>query len=257
MDFIFLKVLSISIIQGVMEWVPISSSGLLIVLEEILNMNNKIFNLNLNITVHFGSLFAVLFFFSKEITKIFNNRKLLLNIFVATLPIILIGAIFKLSGFIYILQNTSTVISATLIFAVILFLCDQKKVKNKFNKNLPYQHAIVIGLAQVAALIPGSSRSGVTISAARYLGYSRVDAAKFSFLISIPTIFGANILNLSDTKIDYFKDDYYLLIVAFLVSFIVSFYTIKYFLNFLQKFSLNIFVIIRIILGIYLAIFFI
>ena len=69
-----------------------------------------------------------------------------------------------------------------------------------------------------------------------------------SFLISIPTIFGANILNLSDTKIDYFKDDYYLLIVAFLVSFIVSFYTIKYFLNFLQKFSLNIFVIIRIFL---------
>ena len=145
------------------------------------------------------------------------------------LPIILIGAIFKLSGFIYILQNTSTVISATLIFAVILFLCDQKKVKNKFSKNIPYQHAIMIGLAQVAALIPGSSRSGVTISAARYLGYSRVDAAKFSFLISIPTIFGANILNLSDTKIDYFKDDYYLLIVAFLVSFIVSFYTIKYF----------------------------
>ena len=181
MDFIFLKVLSISIIQGVMEWVPISSSGLLIVLEEILNMNNKIFNLNLNITVHFGSLFAVLFFFSKEITKIFNNRELLLNIFVATLPIILIGAIFKLSGFIYILQNTSTVISATLIFAVILFLCDQKKVKNKFSKNIPYQHAIMIGLAQVAALIPGSSRSGVTISAARYLGYSRVDAAKFSF----------------------------------------------------------------------------
>ena len=131
MDFIFLKVLSISIIQGVMEWVPISSSGLLIVLEEILNMNNKIFNLNLNITVHFGSLFAVLFFFSKEITKIFYNRKLLLNILVATLPIILMGAIFKLSGFIYILQNINTVIAATLIFAVILFLCDQKKVKKK------------------------------------------------------------------------------------------------------------------------------
>ena len=74
MDFIFLKVLSISIIQGVMEWVPISSSGLLIVLEEVLNMNNKIFNFNLNITVHFGSLLAVLFFFSREITKIFNNR---------------------------------------------------------------------------------------------------------------------------------------------------------------------------------------
>ena len=72
------------------------------------------------------------YFSSQKITKIFNNRELLLNIFVATLPIILIGAIFKLSGFIYILQNTSTVISATLIFTVILFLCDQKKVKNKF-----------------------------------------------------------------------------------------------------------------------------
>ena len=120
MDFIFLKVLSISIIQGVKEWVPKSSSGLLIVLEEILNMNNKIFNLNLNITVHFGSLLAVLLFFSKEITKIFNNRKLLFNIFVATVPIIIIGAILKLSGFVYILQNTNTVVAATLIFAVIL-----------------------------------------------------------------------------------------------------------------------------------------
>ena len=137
MDFIFLKVLSISIIQGVMEWVPISSSGLLIVLEEILNMNNKIFNLNLNITVQFGSLFAVLFFFSKEITKIFYNRKLLLNILVATLPIILMGAIFKLSGFIYILQNINTVIAATLIFAVILFLCDKKKVKKNLLKIYP------------------------------------------------------------------------------------------------------------------------
>ena len=79
-----------------------------------------------------------------------------------------------------------------------------------------------------------------------------INRTSYTSLISIPTIFGANILNLTDTRIDYFKDDYYLLIVAFLVSFIVSFYTIKYFLNFLQKFSLNIFIIYRILLSIIL-----
>ena len=150
------------------------------------------------------------------------------------------------------LRNIKVIGWMTLIFGIFLFISDKFRLSKNIDENFKLKDAFIIGLFQVLSLIPGVSRSGITISAARILKFKRYDAAKISFLLSIPTlgavsIFGiTNILytqNLGVTSLNFF---------AIVISYIFSFLTIKYFLEYLKKFSLNIFVIYRFILGIIL-----
>ena len=128
-------------------------------------------------------------------------------------------------------------------------MSDKTPVKKKFDKNISNKNAFYIGLAQVLALIPGTSRSGITISCARYLGFSRLDSAKFSFLISIPTLFAATVFGIGETIINFDKDIIIFLFIGFFLSLIISLISIKVFLSFVERYSLNIFVIFRLIIG--------
>ena len=198
----------------------------------------------------FGTVFTLLIiYFKKEIFSIINNIPLLQNIIIATTPVVIFGFMIKVLNINLFLQDIKIVAYATIFFSIILYFCDKVSVKIKFNKNISNRNALYIGLAQVLALIPGTSRSGITISCARYLGFSRLDSAKFSFLISIPTLFAATVLGIGEVALNFDRDLIILLLVGFSFSLIVSLLSIKVFLSFVEKHSLTIFVIIRLILG--------
>ncbi len=245
----FLSIVCLSIIQGITEWLPISSSGLLVIFEEIVLLENKNTNLLFNIATHTGSLVAVIIYFKKEILNIINNMPLIQNIIIATVPVILIGALIKFFNINIFLQNIKIVAYATIFFSIVLYLCDKSPVQKKFSKNISNKNAFYIGLAQVLALIPGTSRSGITISCARYLGFSRFDSAKFSFLISIPTLFAATVFGIGEIVLNFDENILVILFTGFLLSLVTSLLCIKIFLAFVEKNSLTIFVIFRLVLG--------
>lgn len=252
---IYLNTFFLAIIQGVTEWLPISSSGLLVVFEELVKLEDKNLNLLFNIAVHGGSLIAVVIYFLKNLFQIFNNYSLIKNIIIATIPVVIAGFLVKITGLNIFLQDVKIVAFATLFFSIVLYFSDKTNVTIQFNKNISNKNALLIGLAQVLALIPGTSRSGITISCARFLGFSRVDSAKFSFLISIPVLFAACVLGFSDVVFEPNKQIIILIIFGFFVSLITSLLCIKVFLKFVENNSLNLFVVLRIILGTVLLIY--
>jgi len=252
---IYLNTFFLAIIQGVTEWLPISSSGLLVIFEELIKLEDKNLNLLFNIAVHGGSLIAVVIYFLKDLLQIFNNYNLIKNILIATLPVVIVGFLIKITGLNIFLQDIKVVAFATLFFSIVLYFSDKTKVTIQFNKNISNKNALLIGLAQVLALIPGSSRSGITISCARFLGFSRVDSAKFSFLISIPVLFAACVLGFSDVVFEPNNQNIILIIFGFFISLITSLLCIKIFLRFVENNSLNLFVVLRIILGTVLLIY--
>lgn len=252
---IYLNTFFLAIIQGVTEWLPISSSGLLVIFEELIKLEDKNLNLLFNIAVHGGSLIAVVIYFLKDLFQIFNNYNLIKNIIIATVPVVVAGFLIKITGLNIFLQDIKVVAFATLFFSIVLYFSDKTKVTIQFNKNISNKNALLIGLAQVLALIPGTSRSGITISCARFLGFSRVDSAKFSFLISIPVLFAACVLGVNDIVFEPNKQIIILIIFGFLVSLIISLLCIKVFLKFVENNSLTLFVVLRIILGTVLLIY--
>ena len=245
-----IKILFLSAIQGMSEFIPVSSSGLLIIFENILEIKNN--NLLINATMHGGSLAAVIIFFYKDLLGLWKNHLLLINLIIATLPVVVIGGLLKYFNLIEQIMNIAVIGYATIFFGVLLFISDKNKEEKKLTLSISNREAFVIGLYQVLALIPGTSRSGITITGARFLKFNRVDAAKFSFLLSIPTLSAAFILSsyeIAQLHKESFSSVY---LFAFFFSFIFSILTIKYFLIFLKTFSLNIFVIFRICLGVVL-----
>ena len=252
---IYLNTFFLAIIQGVTEWLPISSSGLLVIFEELVKLEDKNLNLLFNIAVHGGSLIAVVIYFLKDLFQIFNNYSLIKNIIIATIPVVIAGFLIKITGLNIFLQDIKVVAFATLFFSIVLYFSDKTKVTIQFNKNISNKNALLIGLAQVLALIPGTSRSGITIACARFLGFSRVDSAKFSFLISIPVLFAACVLGFSDVIFEPNNQIIILIIFGFFVSLITSLLCIKVFLKFVENNSLTLFVVLRIILGTVLLIY--
>ena len=245
-----IKILFLSAVQGMSEFIPVSSSGLLIIFENILEIKNN--NLLINATMHGGSLAAVIIFFYKDLLGLWKNHLLLINLIIATLPVVVIGGLLKYFGLIEQIMNIAVIGYATIFFGVLLFISDKNKEEKKITLSISNKEAFIIGLYQVLALIPGTSRSGIAITGARFLKFNRVDAAKFSFLLSIPTLSAAFILSsyeIAQLHKESFSSVY---LFAFFFSFIFSILTIKYFLIFLKTFSLNIFVIFRICLGVVL-----
>ena len=252
---IYLNTFFLAVIQGVTEWLPISSSGLLVIFEELVKLEDKNLNLLFNIAVHGGSLIAVVIYFLKDLFQIFNNYNLIKNIIIATVPVVIAGFLIKITGLNIFLQDIKVVAFATLFFSIVLYFSDKTKVTIQFNKNISNKNALLIGLAQILALIPGTSRSGITISCARFLGFSRVDSAKFSFLISIPVLFAACVLGFSDVVFEPNNQIIILITFGFFVSLITSLLCIKVFLKFVENNSLTLFVVLRIILGTVLLIY--
>jgi len=238
----------LSVVQGITEFLPISSSSHLILVSNYLNYSNT--NLSTDVSLHIGSFFAVLFYFKKDILSFVRNKNLFLKIFISSIPIMIIGYILVEYRLIEQLRNIKTIGWATLIFGILLYFSDNFERDKKIENNFTYRSAIFIGLFQVLSLIPGASRSGISITAARFLNFDRVDAAKISFLLSIPTlaavsVFGINnLIKTDDLQFSLIN------IFSILLSFVFSLVTIKFFLRFIRNFSLKIFVIYRVFLGI-------
>ena len=244
-----IEVLILSAIQGISEFLPISSSAHLILVSSLYEFKSS--SLLIDISLHLGSLFAIIYFFRKELLDIKNNQKILVLITLGSVPLIIVGYFLYTTGIIYSLRNIEVIAWTTLIFGIILYIADKSRFDKKISANLNFQSILIIGLFQIFSLIPGVSRAGITMTAARILKFNRVDSGKISFLLSIPALSGASFLGLKDL-FDQSVEFNYLVIIAIASSFIFSFVTVKFFLEYINKFSMNAFVIYRIIIALFL-----
>ena len=239
----------LAFIQGFTEFIPVSSSAHLVIISKISNFN--VSSLQLDISLHLGSLLAIIFYFRKDLLNITKNKSLFLLIVLGSIPLIIVGYFFYSSGLIENLRNLKVIAWTTLIFGILLFIADRSTIKNKINNNLNLKNILLIGIFQVLAIIPGVSRSGIIITASRFLNFDRVDSSKISFYLSIPALAGASVLSMKDI-INTNVDMNFLFIFAVLLSFIVSYLTIKYFLIYVRSFNLNLFVYYRTFLALIL-----
>jgi len=242
----FIEILILSTVQGISEFLPISSSAHLILVSNFYNFRSS--SLLIDVGLHFGSLLAIVFYFRRELFDLKNNRKLLILMIVGSLPLIIFGYFLYNTETIYLLRNIKVIAWTTLFFGIILYLADQRKVDKNISSNLNIRSILVIGFFQILALIPGVSRAGITMTAARFLNFNRLDSGKISFLLSIPALTGASFLSLKNITTQSIEINY-LIIIAMFLSFLFSYITIRFFLFYINKFSLSVFVVYRVIIG--------
>ena len=247
-----IEIIILSIVQGISEFLPISSSAHLNIIEIIFQFNSN--SLMIDVSLHLGSLLAIIFYFRKELLDLKNNQKLLSLLIIGSIPIVITGYIISTTGLINLLENNLKIIAwTTLIFGIVLYIADKSKFDKKISSDLNFKTILYIGLFQILSLIPGVSRAGITITAARFFKFNRFDSSKISFLLAIPAITGASVFQLKNALVESFEINY-LIIISIILSFLFSYYTVKYFLEYINKFSLNVFVIYRIIISIILFI---
>ena len=245
----FIEIVILSAIQGISEFLPISSSAHLILISSFYDFRSS--SLLIDISLHLGSLFAIVFYFRKELFDLKNNLQLLNLLIIGSIPLIIFGYLLHTTELIYLLRNPKIIAFMTLFFGLILYFADQRKIEKNISTNLNIKSILFIGLFQILALIPGVSRAGITMTAARFLKFNRVDASKISFLLSIPALAGASFLGLKDV-IKQSIEINFIIFIAIILSFLFSYITVKFFLSYISKFSLNIFVIYRVVVGLIL-----
>jgi len=251
----FFHLVILALVQGITEFLPISSSGNLVLAHEM--MGKTVDDLTLDIAVHVGTLVAVLIYFRRDLVRMVctfkkgGNKTLPFAIIVASLPVILAGYLLHLYGAEW-TRSLALLAWSTLIFGIILGIADKFSPHEKTLEQLTLKNAFLIGLAQVLALIPGTSRSGITMTAARALGFSRTESARFSLFLAIVAISGAGML----TGLDLLKEQNSTLgleaLIAAFISFVSALAAISLMMRWLEKASFTPFVIYRILLGLLL-----
>ncbi len=244
-----IEIIILSAIQGISEFLPISSSAHLILVSSLYEFKSN--SLLIDISLHLGSLLAIIYFFRNELLDTKNNKRLLGLIILGSIPLIIVGYILYSTNFIYALRDVKIIAWTTLIFGIVLYIADKSRFDKKISTNLNFQSILFIGLFQILSLVPGVSRAGITITAARILKFNRLDSSKISFLLSIPALSGASFLGLKDV-LNQPLDLNYLVLIAIISSFIFSFLTVKFFLIYINKFSMNAFVIYRVVIALIL-----
>ena len=244
-----IEIIILSAIQGISEFLPISSSAHLILVSSLYEFKSN--SLLIDISLHLGSLLAIIYFFRNELLDTKNNKRLLGLIILGSIPLIIVGYILYSTNFIYALRDVKVIAWTTLIFGIILYIADKNRFDKKISTNLNFQSILFIGLFQILSLVPGVSRAGITITAARILKFNRLDSSKISFLLSIPALSGASFLGLKDV-LNQPLDLNYLVLIAIISSFIFSFLTVNFFLIYINKFSMNAFVIYRVVIALIL-----
>ena len=251
-----IQVLFLSFIQGLTEFLPISSSAHLILFSDFFSSNIQ--SLNFDISVHLGTLIAAFVYFKDEISQIFNSffssdkesngKKLFLNLAIASFPILVIG--FFVKDLVEIFLRTPEIIAyATIFFAFILYFSTKVKTQHSRLDSISPIQSLIIGLAQCLALIPGTSRSGVTISAGLALGVESKVASRFSFLLAIPTIGAIACYQIISVDLASFAEEYRSNVIGMLISFVVAYLTIDFFIKFIEKIGFMPFIIYRLVLG--------
>ena len=241
------EILILAAIQGISEFLPVSSTAHLIVVSKYYAFINQ--SLVIDICLHLGSLIAIIFYFRNDLFNFIRNKNFLMKIIIGTIPIIPVGFILYQTELIYRLRDLEIIGWMSLIFAILLYVSDKSKITKKIDTAFTNKSAIIIGLFQILSLIPGVSRSGITITSGRLLGFNRFDSAKISFFLSIPTLAAASLFGINNIYKVGSAELNFLVIIAVIFSFIFSYITIALFLNFIKRFSLNIFIIYRIILS--------
>ena len=244
-----IEVIILSAIQGISEFLPISSSAHLILVSSLYEFKSS--SLLIDISLHLGSLFAIIYYFREDLLDIKNNKGLLSLIIIGSIPLMIVGYILYTTGIIYNLRSIKVIAWTTLIFGIVLYIADKNRFDKQISSNLNLNSILFISLFQIFSLIPGVSRAGITITAARILRFNRLDSGKISFLLSIPALTGASFLGLKDVFTQSINFNY-LVMIAISASFIFSFITVKFFLIYINKFSMNAFVIYRIIIALIL-----
>ena len=258
-----LDIIILGIIQGIAEFLPISSSAHLIIFREIFGLGSNIgsnIELAFDLALHFGTLLAIVIFFFKELWKLLidgltkgnktKDGKLFWFLILATIPAGIVGVLFEDVFDSFFRKQLWLIALALIIMGIIIYLKKKKSKADKSMKDLKWYQALIIGCAQVFALIPGFSRSGTTITASRALGLDREDSAKFSFYLSIPVVAGATLFSLiKDNTITIISENLMIFGIGILISFIVGLLCISFLLKYIKKNDFKIFMIYRILLG--------
>ncbi len=247
----------LGIIEGFTEFLPISSTGHLIVASQFLNIDQTAVNKAYEVIIQFAAILAVVFNYNDKIT--FEKIELWKKLILAFIPIGAVGFIF--SHQIKELFNIQTVAIMFIVGGIIFLIAekfyDEKKAHIDDVEDISYKQAILIGLAQVTALIPGTSRAGGTILGAMFVGLSRKASAEFSFLLALPVMSAVTGYDLLKHYKEFSDANFIVLGIGFVVAFIMAFITIKLFLKFLEKFTFVSFGIYRILFGTVLLIWFV
>lgn len=254
-----LQIVVLAVVQGITEFLPISSSGHLVLTSRVLGWPDQ--GLLIDIAVHAGTLFAVIAYFWRDLWEmtlgavgLFTGRRspaqrLIGGLAIATVPVVLAGY-FGIDYINDVLRSVELIAWTTLGFGILLWVVDRLCMTVRRLEHMTYGGALFVGLAQVLALLPGTSRSGITMTACRFLGMERRDAARFSMLMSIPTILGATVL--ASLKI-YEAGDLALgldALIAAALAFITALVAIAFMMRWLMHATFTPFVIYRILLGI-------
>ncbi|MCG9711420.1 undecaprenyl-diphosphate phosphatase [Shewanella insulae] len=253
------QVIVLALIQGLTEFLPISSSAHLILPAQLLDWQDQ--GLTFDVAVNTGSLLAVVIYFRRELFSMFTawtgslvsrqqtqESKLAWWIILATIPAVIVG--FTAKDFISThLRNIEVIATTTIVFGLLLWWADKLNREGFSEFQVGWKKALLIGIAQAMALIPGTSRSGATITAALALGLSREAAARFSFLMSVPVSLGAAILVVKDLLSSQEAIDYQALILGTALSFVAAYLCIHYFLKIISRMGMTPFVIYRLALG--------
>lgn len=263
-SFTTLQTLFLALVQGITEFLPISSSAHLILPFEILGWADQ--GLAFDVAVHLGTLIAVVVYFWKDLMSLLTGfiqnlsgtpneeGRLASNLIIASLPIVFIGLLLKslVEGE---LRSAGVIAVSTVVFGVVLYVADKVGNKQRHDQELSWLHALVIGFAQCLALIPGTSRSGITMSAALALGYTRQAASRLSFLLSVPTILGASVLLLKDLATMDVAVNWLQMGMGMVTAGVTAYLCIRLFLDFIDRIGFMPFVIYRLVLGTALAIY--
>ncbi len=253
------QLILLALIQGITEFLPISSSGHLSLVHELTDWADQ--GVLLDVAVHAGTLGAVLLYFRRDVWamalgaghflqgRLTDDGRLALYVLGATIPVVIVGYFLLSTGFVDLLRAAAIVAWANLLFAGVLWITDRVGATTQRLDQMNWNAAIMIGCAQVLALVPGASRAGVTISAARLLGFAREDAARFSMLLSIPTILGSTAASAITVYQDGNVSLGFDMAVAAALSFAVALAAIHLFLKMMAHMTLTPFVIYRVVLG--------
>lgn len=244
-----LEALILGIVQGITEFLPVSSTAHLILLPWFFNWNSEVDTLTFDIALHAGTLTALLCCFWKDwLDLIVRKQKLLTLIIMASVPAGIAGVF--LNDFIEKSMRSPVIISLMLVFVGIIMLISEKAYKYKNVDTVTFSDALIIGIAQAFAIIPGVSRSGITISAGLFRGLEREASTRLSFLLSTPIVAGAVLLHGKKSFDSPGNYDLKLFAVGLIASFCTGFAAIKFLLNFLKKYPLNVFVFYRFVLAV-------
>lgn len=250
----------LAVIQGITEFLPVSSSGHLILLPALTSLDDQ--GLVIDVAVHIGTLFAVCWYFRQDVGLAAGGLRelvrfrietrggfLALCLIIATIPVILVGLVFKVLGVMDMMRSIAVIGWTMIIFGIVLYVTDRVGQQTRVTQGWTLKHAVYLGLWQAVALIPGTSRSGIVISGARALGYTRHDAAKISMLMSIPTIIasgalmGIDVVRLADWQA--LRDG----VIAAVISFFAAWAALIFMMKLLRSVSFTPYVIYRLILG--------